>query len=41
MRDNSAIQDSTMYKDAAHLNHSGAIAFTKMFVQKTRIDEFE
>ena len=32
MRDNSAIQDSTMYKDAAHLNHSGAIEFTTLFV---------
>lgn len=32
MRDNSVIRDSSMYKDAAHLNHKGAEAFSKLFV---------
>ena len=31
MRDNSVINDSSMYKDGAHLNHKGAVAFTRKF----------
>lgn len=34
MGDNTVINDSTMYKDAAHLNHNGAVAFTNIFISK-------
>lgn len=36
MGDNTVINDSTLYKDAAHLNHNGAVAFTKAFVGRLK-----
>ena len=36
MGDITVISDSTMYKDIKHLNHRGAIAFTKVFVGKLK-----
>lgn len=36
MSDNKIINDSTMYKDAAHLNHNGAVAFTTAFVGRLK-----
>lgn len=34
MGDNSVIKDSVMYKDYAHLNHDGAVAFTNLFINE-------
>lgn len=36
MGDNTVINDSTMYKDNAHLNHNGAVAFTETFVGRLK-----
>ncbi|MDY0278705.1 MAG: hypothetical protein RBQ97_11545 [Acholeplasma sp.] len=34
--ENTMINDSTMYKDAAHLNHKGALEFTNFFLNRIK-----